>query len=192
MTNSPPNLPRSATHAAEADASATSPSAAAPGPREKRRGDIGPLSLDAFLPYRLRNLAQTVSASFAAVYSPAYGITPPEWRIIATICEFEQTTATEISRHSGMHKATISRAVLSLEKRRLVLRSPSEVDRREEILTLTPEGRRIYDRIGPMALRYEHNLLEGLSRDDIVRLDELIRHLMDRAARTWFDADEPT
>lgn len=193
MSDAPPHLQRFKASAAETDPTAKPPSAAEPSSRGGiRPSDTAGLSLNSFLPYRLNILAQTVSASFAAAYSRAFGISPPEWRIVSTLGEFQQMTATEISNHSGMHKATISRAVLSLEKRELLLRSPSAADRREEILTLTPEGRRVYETIAPMALRYEQNLLEGLSPDDVVRLDRLIRHLMDRAAASWFESDEPS
>ena len=96
MSNVPSDLPGIEAAAADAGATATSPPATTANPGESRRDVVRRLSLDAFLPYRLRNLAQTVSASFAAVYSPAYGITPPEWRIIATVCEFQRTTATEV------------------------------------------------------------------------------------------------
>jgi DNA-binding MarR family transcriptional regulator len=177
MSDAPPELQRPAGAAPDADRSARPVSSAG----VARRGGAAPLSLNAFLPYRLNILAQTVSASFAAAYSQAFGITAPEWRIVSTLGEFRQMTATEISNHSGMHKATISRAVLSLDRRGLLSRNPSTADRREEILTLTADGRRVYETIAPMALRYEQSLLEGLRQDDVAALDRLIRHLMERA-----------
>jgi DNA-binding MarR family transcriptional regulator len=152
--------------------------------------DGTPLSLKSFLPYRLNILAQTVSAGFAVAYSEAFGITAPEWRILSTLGEFRQMTAKEIGDHSRMHKATVSRAVLSLDKRELLRRTPSAADRREEILSLTAEGRELYETIAPMALRYERGLLEGLSDEDIAQLDRLIRHIMERATVPWFGSDD--
>lgn len=154
------------------------------------RPDGAPLSLKSFLPYRLNVLAQTVSAGFAVAYSQAFGITAPEWRILSTLGEFKQMTAKEIGDHSRMHKATVSRAVLTLDKRLLLQRTPSAADRREELLTLTAEGRDLYETIAPMALRYEQSLMAGLSAEDIARLDRLIRHIMERAAVPWFDGDD--
>lgn len=153
-----------------------------------RRTSGAPLSLQSFLPYRLNMLAHVVSKGFASAYSEIYGISAPEWRVVSTLGEFSQMTAKEISDHSGTHKATVSRAVLGLEKRHVLARVPSTADRREEILSLTPQGRRLYEDIAPMALRYERSLLEGLSVDDIAKLDGLIRHLTARAALPWFDA----
>jgi DNA-binding MarR family transcriptional regulator len=153
------------------------------------RSEPARLSLNSFLPYRLNVLAQTVSGAFADAYSEAFGITAPEWRIVSTLGEFREMTATEISNHSGMHKATISRAVLSLEKRALLTRNPNAADRREEILILTAEGRRVYETIAPMALRYEQNLLQGLGAADLKDLDRLIHHLMERAGAPWQRAE---
>lgn len=147
--------------------------------------DEARLSLQAFIPYRLNSLAQVVSDGFAVAYSEIFGISPPEWRVLATLGEFREMSAKDISQHSRMHKTRVSRAVLSLEKRRLLIRAPSAVDRREEILSLSPDGREIYDAISPMAKHYQESLLAGLSEADRETLDRLIRHLMERASTPW-------
>lgn len=154
-------------------------------------GDAERLSLQAFIPYRLNALAQIVSDGFAVAYSEIFGISPPEWRVLATLGEFWQMSAKDIGQHSRMHKTRVSRAVLSLEKRRLLVRSPSTVDRREEILSLTQTGRDIYDAVAPMAIQYQNRLLDGLSDADRATLDHLIRHLMERAGMPWRPAPLP-
>lgn len=149
--------------------------------RPRRRS----LSLQSFLPYRLNILAQAVSGGFSVAYSQTFGISAPEWRVLATVGEFKQITAKDIAGHSGMHKTMVSRAVLALDKRQLLVRSPSIADRREEILSLSAAGRQIYQTVAPMALRYEQRLLDGLSSSDLANLDRLIRHLIDRARQPW-------
>lgn len=158
----------------------------APSPKDARR-----LSLQAFIPYRLNWLAQVVSDGFAVAYSEIFGLAPPEWRVLATLGEFSQMSAKDIGQHSRMTKTRVSRAVLSLEKRRLLVRSPSAIDRREEILSLTETGRDIYDAVVPMAIQYQDRLLSGLSEADQASLDRLIRHLMERASGPWRPAPVP-
>lgn len=153
-----------------------------------RRSGVGRLSLQSFLPYRLNVLAQAVSGGFSVQYWERFGLLAPEWRILATLGELGKMTAKEISDHSMMHKATVSRAVLALEKRQLLVRIPSIADRREAVLSLSADGRRIYETLVPMALRYEQGLLEGLSRGDQAKLDRLIRHLMERTRLVWAGA----
>jgi DNA-binding MarR family transcriptional regulator len=42
---------------------------------------------------------------------------------------------------------------------------------------LTSAGRRLYDRIVPLALAYEAQLLGGIGRREIVRLERLLRRV---------------
>lgn len=153
--------------------------------RQPARSGKSKLSLKSFLPYRLNILAQAVSGGFSVAYSKFFGISALEWRVLATVGEFDQITARDIADHSGMHKATVSRAVRTLEKRALLNRSPSAADRREENLSLSASGRRIYETVVPMAVHYEDRLLDGLSGADLASLDRLIRHLADRAKTPW-------
>jgi DNA-binding MarR family transcriptional regulator len=120
------------------------------------------LALERFLPYRLNRLAAAVSQAFRAVYGRHHDLTVPEWRVLATLGQFETMTAKAIGAHSAMHKTKVSRAVRALEERRWLRRRESRDDRREEMLGLTPLGRRVYAEIVPRALAFEAQLLAGL------------------------------
>lgn len=120
------------------------------------------LTLEKFLPYRLNRIGAAVSRDFRAVYGPEHDLTVPEWRVLATLGEFEEMGAKAIGAHSSMHKTKVSRAVRALEERRWLRRRESAEDRREEILSLTPLGRRIYADIIPRALAFEAALLAAL------------------------------
>jgi len=45
------------------------------------------LELDKFLPYLVNKLASRLSDELAAVYQQRFGITIPEWRVIAHLAE---------------------------------------------------------------------------------------------------------
>jgi DNA-binding MarR family transcriptional regulator len=121
------------------------------------------LVLEGFLPYRLNVLATLVSNALAQIYADRFGLTIPAWRVVATLGQYRVRTARDIARHAVMHKSTVSRAVSALETRGLVVRKPNRADRREELLELSAEGRRIYDGLVPEALAFEAGLLGGLS-----------------------------
>ncbi|MBO9112680.1 MULTISPECIES: MarR family winged helix-turn-helix transcriptional regulator [Rhizobium/Agrobacterium group] len=123
------------------------------------------LNLENFLPYRLNRIASLVSKEFRTVYGPDYDLTIPEWRVLATLGQFEHMSAREIGAHSAMHKTKVSRAVHALEDRRWLRREGNEHDRREEILSLTVAGRRYYDSIIPRAVAFEQRLLDALGKD---------------------------
>jgi DNA-binding MarR family transcriptional regulator len=139
------------------------------------------LRLETFLPYRLNVLAAAVSEGLARVYAARFGIDIPGWRVLATLGQFGEGTATLIGQHSCMHKTKVSRAVSELVARGLVARNPSAVDGRAQVLTLTHEGRRIYQGIVPLALDYEAQLLSCLSKDECAALDAMTARLTEAA-----------
>lgn len=125
------------------------------------------LALEAFLPYRLNRAAEIVSREFAETYRREYGLTRPEWRCLATIGQFERTTASRIGTHSSMHKTKVSRAVFALEQRRWLKRVEDAADRRVEHLELTPLGRGNYLKLTELARAYEAKLAELLRPDGL-------------------------
>lgn len=139
------------------------------------------LTLENFLPYRLNRIGAAVSVTFRAVYRDTYGLTVPEWRVLATLGQFEAMGAKAIGQHSAMHKTKVSRAVKALEERRWLVRQTNEADRREETLRLTHLGRQAYEKIVPEALAFERQLLRDLGPEAaagvIKALDELERVL---------------
>ena len=80
------------------------------------------LKLETFLPYRLNRISAAVSREFRSVYGPDFDLTVPEWRVLATLGQFEVATAKAIGAHSAMHKTKVSRAVKALEDRRWLRR----------------------------------------------------------------------
>jgi DNA-binding MarR family transcriptional regulator len=123
------------------------------------------LPLDDFLPYRLNRLAEAVARDFGRVYRERYGMTRPEWRLLATLGATAAMTATEIGRHSSMHKTKVSRAVAGLEKRGWVRRRRDRQDRRIEHLELTSAGIAAYKHLVPLAQAYQRDLLQAMGED---------------------------
>jgi DNA-binding MarR family transcriptional regulator len=124
------------------------------------------LALEQFLPYRLNRLADAISRDFARIYRDRYGLTRPEWRLLATLGQYGNMTATAIGRHSAMHKTKVSRAVSALEKRRWIARAADEADRRVEHLKLTKAGEEAYRALVPLMLGFEARMLERASAPD--------------------------
>ncbi|OCI90882.1 MarR family transcriptional regulator [Agrobacterium sp. 13-626] len=133
------------------------------------------LTLEKFLPYRLNRLAALISHDFRGVYGANHDLTIPEWRVLATLGEFEEMTAKAIGKHSSMHKTKVSRAVQALEDRRWLTRTPSGTDRREEYLRLTALGKQTYSDIVPRALAFEAKILVELGGEGTAVLDLLSR-----------------
>ncbi len=139
-------------------------SSVAVGPvRQRDRGEAGPFRLEAFLPYLLSVAANRVSGLVARRYEDAFGITIPEWRCLAVIGEGEPTSASGIVERTAMDKVKVSRALASLQAKGLVRRAPHPTDGRLALISFTPRGRTVYERIVPLALETEREVLAGLS-----------------------------
>ncbi len=153
-----------------------------PVPRAIRRADAPPaLHLTRFLPYRLSVLANTVSHTVARLYDKRFGITIPEWRIIAVLGGGETLSAGEIAQRTAMDKVQVSRAISRMLVSDLILRESGDTDRRKALLTLTPKALTIYTDIVPMALAYEADITDALSDEERALLDQLLTRLQARA-----------
>jgi len=141
------------------------------------------LLLAHFLPYRLSIAMQAVSEGLALRYSQEFGISIPEWRVIATLGENSEMTARDIAVHARMNKTMVSRAAADLVRRRIVTRRSSREDRREAFLRLTRQGEDIYAAIVPLALDYERGLTAGMTGADVATLGRLLDQLLQQADR---------
>lgn len=133
--------------------------------------DAGVLELETFLPYRLYRLADLVSREFAAVYKDRFGLTRPEWRVLAGLGQHGTLTAKTLGEQSAMHKTKVSRAVAELERRRWLSRTSDPGDRRIEHLTLTKAGLAAYGEMVPLAKAFERRLSKALGAACLAELD---------------------
>lgn len=141
------------------------------------------LALETFLPYRLNRLAEDVSRNFSKIYNDRFGLTRPEWRLLATLGQYGTMSATAVGQHSAMHKTKVSRAVTALQQRHWLTRMPDEADRRIEHLRLTNAGLAAYREMVPLAKAFEAKLLAALPTADREAALRLITQLAE-ASRT--------
>jgi len=139
------------------------------------------LILEDFLPYRLSILSNTVSSTIATAYNKRFGLSIPEWRVIAVLGRFPGLSAVEVAERTLMDKVAVSRAVTKLINSGRVDRQIADADRRRSILRLSTEGRQVHDEIAPLALKFEEDLLHGLSEDEIRTLSVIMERLLARA-----------
>jgi len=139
------------------------------------------LILENFLPYRLAILSHTVSTTIAQVYEKQFGLSIPEWRVIAILGRFPGLSAVEVAERTLMDKVAVSRAVTKLIRNARIDRQFADADRRRSILNLSEEGTRVHNEVAPLALQFERDLLQGLAEDEIEHLDSIMNQLLERA-----------
>jgi DNA-binding MarR family transcriptional regulator len=139
------------------------------------------LVLEEFLPYRLSVLSNRLSAAIAESYSSRFGLSIPEWRVMAVLALAPGASAAEVAERTAMDKVAVSRAVRRLLQTGRIRRETAAGDRRRSMLELTPAGRQIYRNITPALKRYEAELLATLSPRERHQLDTLLQRLEQRA-----------
>ena len=139
------------------------------------------IKLETFLPYRLSVLANVTSNAIAAAYEERFGLTIPEWRVIAVLMRHPGLSAREVAEKSRMDAVAVSRAVNRLLRAGRVRRAVAADDRRRSILQVSAAGAAVYRGVAPIALEFERSLLDTLSDDERAALDRLLDVLTQRA-----------
>ena len=139
------------------------------------------LRLENFLPYQLAVLSNTVSTTVARAYDKRFKVSIPEWRVIAILGRFPGLSAVEVAERTMMDKVAVSRAVTKLIKHGRIDREFADADRRRSILNLSTDGKQLHDEIAQVALRFERDLVEGFSEDEMKSLTSIMERLMARA-----------
>ncbi len=139
------------------------------------------LDLEHFLPYRLSVLSNTVSTALAGAYARRFGLSIPQWRVIAVLARTPGLSAAAVAERTAMDKVAVSRAVAGLARSGRVRRTLAQSDRRRSVLTLTARGREVYMRIVPYALEYERRLLAELAPSEQSLFTTVLTRLQKRA-----------
>lgn len=143
----------------------------------KAAADGVELQLDNFLPYRLSVLNNLVSRALADQYQARFGLSIPEWRVMANLGRAAPMSANEVAERTSMDKVKVSRAISRMQTAGLLKRATDPHDHRVSSLKLSAKGKRIYDKIAPMALAWEQEFLSVLSAREIAAFDKILGKL---------------
>ena len=141
------------------------------------------LRLDDYLPYRLSVASNEVSRLIARAYEDRFGLTIPQWRVICVLAEDGTSTPQAIVARTATDKVIVSRAAQALAARHLVQRTPNASDGRSHHLELTDTGRALHAEVAPLALRYEKDVIAGLTEEDVAGLKRLLIRIEGAATR---------
>lgn len=121
--------------------------------------------LAAFLPYQLAVASSRVSKAFAERYRAEFGLSIPEWRVLAHLAQSGSVSVREIHARVDMDKSKVSRAAASLEAAGLIEKRENPDDRRLLDMRLTASGRALITRIVPIADAYQAEVVAKMAED---------------------------
>jgi|SRR5690625_2579796 len=139
--------------------------------------DHEPLQLEHFLPYRLSILSNTISGDIAREYQQQFFLSMTEWRVMAILARFPDSSAREVADHGALDKVAVSRAVSRLVGAGRVSRDTHDNDRRRSVLNLTPAGWKIHDVVAPLARQHERDVVGKLTDDELTTLTRILDKL---------------
>ena len=118
-------------------------------------------SIAGFLTYRIARTHFALNAEAVAILRKS-GISLGQWRVLAFIGVEGQGTVKDCIRQTRLDPAVVSRAVTSLERRKLISSSRTGYDRRVLQVALTRAGRDLYEHTLPLMQERQQRLLKAL------------------------------
>jgi DNA-binding MarR family transcriptional regulator len=109
-----------------------------------------------------------------------HGLALSEWRTLAVVEARPGCAATEIARHSGLDKMSVSRALASLEADGRIARRADPRDARRSLAVLTPAGRALCRALRDPAADCEAALVAALGVAERRQLRALVERMTAR------------
>ena len=136
--------------------------------------------IDDYLSYLLARASHTVYREFHAQVQEA-GLSPLEWRLLATLSDGDGLTIGELAREILAQQPTLTKLVQRMEKAGWVQRGEDPADARRTLVFETRQGRDTVAALLAEAKAHEHSLLQGFSERDVSALKKILRTLISRS-----------
>jgi DNA-binding MarR family transcriptional regulator len=136
--------------------------------------DTGPMEVIG----RLHRLAAILDNGLRPVFAE-FGLSADDFDVLATLRRWARPmTPSELSRSVLVASGTVTKRLDRLERRGLLLRSPSPHDGRGRLVELTRQGLSLTDTLAERHWANEDRLLEALDVDEHEQLAALLRKLL--------------
>ena len=135
-------------------------------------------------PARLRGLASWQTSKVSTLGARLTARRMPlgaraDFAVLAALEEYGSLSQAEIGRRLGLDRNDVNGILNRLGKSRYADREPDPADRRRNVVTLTPAGRRHLDELQQHADQVQDELLAGLNATERRQLQALLTKLLD-------------
>lgn len=125
---------------------------------KRRKTDLPAFDLERFTPYRLSVAAKRLSEELARHYRQEFGLSIPEWRVLAHLAHSGNVSVRDIEARVAMEKYEVSRAATRLEQAGYIEKKINTADRRLVSLALTSRGQDLMAELLPLAVSYQKEI----------------------------------
>jgi DNA-binding MarR family transcriptional regulator len=144
------------------------------------------VGLDNVMGYNLRRAHGVQKQRFAAVFGPL-GIRPVTLTALGTIYDNPGITQAELGKKLNIKRANMVPVMAELESRGLIVRRPSDNDRRAHVVALTPAGRKLTVKLLELHRRLDDDLAKALGRRERDLLLQLLKRFRKLATEPEID-----
>lgn len=106
------------------------------------------------------------------------GVNKSIYRILTVLRAQENISISGLAQHALIKRNTVGRLIERMAQMQLVTTSLSPDDNRVTIVTLTPEGRKLLDRLTPVVARQTIRAMEGLNQEQLQAFVKTLRHII--------------
>ncbi len=142
--------------------------------RPKRAVDYG--ILPSLIGYNLRR-AQVRNFQMIGESVGAYDITPGQFGVLVIIHANPGLNQSELGNAMNVDRSTVVAVIDRLEKRNLVVRDPSPMDRRSYALRLSDEGEELLGKLVPLVQSLEREMANDLSDREVEELVGMLKRM---------------
>jgi DNA-binding MarR family transcriptional regulator len=140
------------------------------------------LDLDRHIATKVAIFANRLSRSASRFYRERYGIGVVEWRLMMFIGHASETRANRICGTTDLDKGAVSRSLRVLRRMGIVSVREDGADSRRNNVALTAKGRALHNRIVPVALERQRDLVAELTSHEVETFHRLIDRLQAKVA----------
>lgn len=129
----------------------------------------------------LRSLAECYQAfeAYSGSHVRGLGLTPAQFDILATLGNTPGMTCRELGEKTLITKGTLTGVLDRMETRGLIRRGPSDADRRQVFVSLTPAGVRLFGQVFPVHAAHVSKAFAVLSPEELDQTRQLLARLRD-------------
>src|SRR3954471_1215988 len=138
-----------------------------------------PVFLEDYLPYLLGRASYVINKDFDK-HVQSYGLSPLEWRVLATLSDGDGRTIGALAHMVVAQQPTLTKAIKKMALARLVRTASGDDDQRKTLVYETAKGRELVATLIKQARAHEAGLLSAFSASDIARLRDILRALIKR------------
>jgi DNA-binding MarR family transcriptional regulator len=133
------------------------------------------LEVHEFPTFMVLRLATLTKNTLTRRYLDPFGISLPEWRLLALVARYDSLLFSEITTGSSMDKGQVSRTLKSIHRKGLVsldaVPSDDNKPRSTSIsprlqVAISPKGRALFNRILPASRSWQARLIDSMSAEE--------------------------